>query len=268
MAVTLPGTARNAPSRRRHVLVVEDDASIREMLADLLSDAGYGVIEASSGAEALRRLQEQQPDLIVLDLMLPTMSGWEFLDRSRQDLDRLNLPVMIVSAIAGKSDYPSTLGVAAWFTKPLDIPRFLSAVERLAGAAHRRGRYRDPETSPPPRVLIVEDEVIIRDLLVEHLESEGFTASAVETVSEAREQIDAQRPDLILLDLMLPHEDGWTFLATRKDDATLSAIPTVAISSAPHQRLVEAKDLGADAFLSKPFDLDALTALIRSFVGT
>jgi CheY-like chemotaxis protein len=250
------------------VLVVEDDAPIRAMLADLLSDAGYGVIEASSGAEALSRLREQQPDLIVLDLMLPTMSGWEFLDRSRPELDRLNLPVMIVSAIAGKSDYPSTLGVAAWFTKPLDIPRFLSAVERLAGAPHRRGRTRDLDWSPPARVLIVEDEVIIRDLLCEHLSSEGFVPAAAETVSAAREQIEAQPPDLILLDLMLPDEDGWTFLAHRKSDAQLSAIPTVAISSAPHERLVEAKDLGADAFLSKPFDLDALTALIRSFVGT
>jgi DNA-binding response OmpR family regulator len=225
------------------------------------------VIEASSGVEALNRLKEQQPDLIVLDLMLPAMSGWEFLDRSRPELDRLNLPVMIVSAIDGKSDYPSTLGVAAWFTKPLDITRFLSAVERLAGSAHRRGRNRSLEWAPPPRVLIVEDEVTIRDLLQEHFTSEGFASEAVETVAEARQRIETRRPDLILLDLMLPREDGWTFLRSRQSDATLASIPAVALSSAPHSRLVEAKDLGADAFLSKPFDLDALTALIRSFVG-
>jgi twitching motility two-component system response regulator PilG len=115
----------------RNVLVVEDDGPIRAMLTDLLSDAGYGVVAADNGREALSRLGEDQPDLIVLDLMLPAMSGWAFLDRAREQLERRNVPVMIVSAIDGRSDYPSALGVAAWFTKPLDIPGFLCAVERL-----------------------------------------------------------------------------------------------------------------------------------------
>jgi two-component system chemotaxis response regulator CheY len=120
-------------TRSRQVLVVEDDEPIRAMLADLLMDAGYDVLEADSGRTALNCLQEQQPDLIVLDLMLPNMSGWEFLNRVHDQVDGLNAPVMIVSAIDGRSDYPSSLGVAAWCTKPLDIERFLGTVERLAG---------------------------------------------------------------------------------------------------------------------------------------
>jgi DNA-binding response OmpR family regulator len=247
--------------------VVEDDEPIRAMLAELLSDAGYRVIEAANGKEALRRLSEHRPDLIVLDLVLPRMSGWEFLDRSREQLDRLNLPVMIVSAIEGKSDYPSALGVAAWFTKPLDIPRFLSAVERLAGSPYRRSRLRAVGSSFMARLLIVEDEGPIGDLLKEHFETEGFQPELVTSLTDARQRIEAEPPDLILLDLMLPDEDGWAFLKSRKGDPMLQAIPTVAISSAPHQRLIEAKNFGADAFLSKPFDLDALTALVRSFVG-
>jgi DNA-binding response OmpR family regulator len=123
------------PARSGHVLVVEDDFPIRAMLSDLLSDAGYGVVEADNGREALHCLREQQPDLVVLDLMLPAMSGWEFLNRAREQLERVHVPVMIVSAIDGRSDYPAALGVADWFTKPLDIPRFLDAVERLAGKA-------------------------------------------------------------------------------------------------------------------------------------
>jgi CheY-like chemotaxis protein len=236
------------------------------MLAELLSDAGYGVLEANSGGEALDRLREQQPDLVVLDLMLPAMSGWQFLDRAREQLERLNVPVMIVSAIDGRSDYPSTLGVAAWFTKPLDIPRFLSAVERLAGKPHLPRRAHSPERSTSARVLIVEDEAPIRYVLREQLDAEGFVTEAVGTTVEARYQIERQRPDLIVLDLMLPIEDGWTFLRSRQADATLSSIPVVAISAAAQGRLLEAKELGADAWLSKPFELDALTALVRSFV--
>jgi CheY-like chemotaxis protein len=127
-------TVTRVPARRGHILVVEDDAPIRSMLVDLLSDAGYSTTEVNTGVEALGWLGEHQPDLLVLDLMMPAMSGWEFLSRSRE-LDRLNVPVIILSAIDGRSDYPSLLGATAWFTKPLDIPRFLGVVERLAGRA-------------------------------------------------------------------------------------------------------------------------------------
>jgi CheY-like chemotaxis protein len=246
--------------------VVEDDAPIREMLAELLSDAGYVVLEATNGREALDRLREQRPDLVVLDLMLPSMSGWQFLDRAREHLKRLKVPVMILSAIDGRSDYPSTLGVAAWFTKPLDTPRFLSAVEDLAGTPHSPRKAHSKERSRSARVLIVEDEAPIRFVLREQLDAEGFVTEAVGTTVEARYQIERQRPDLILLDLMLPIEDGWTFLRSRQVDPMLASIPVVAISAAAHGRLLEAKELGADAWLSKPFELDALTALVRSFV--
>ena len=89
---------------------------------------------------------------------------------------------------------------------------------------------------------------------------------ACSTVFEAYEAVEAEPPALILLDLMLPGESGFTFLRRRNANSRFGSIPTVVLSAAPPDRLVEAKDLGADAFLSKPFDLDALTALVRSFV--
>jgi CheY-like chemotaxis protein len=152
VAAVVSREARLVPrviNQPRHVLVVEDDLPIRAMLVDLLRDAGYGVDEAETGREALSRLQEQQPDLIVLDLMLPAMSGWQFLERAREQLDCFHVPVVIVSAIEGRSDYPSTLGAAAWFTKPLDIPRFLGAVDRLAEWTHAEGPKTTAEHSIP-----------------------------------------------------------------------------------------------------------------------
>jgi Response regulator receiver domain len=76
----------------RHVLAVEDDSPIRAMLADLLDDVGYVVVQAGDGFEALRQLRRTRPDLIVLDLMLPGMSGWQFLERARSQLERANIP--------------------------------------------------------------------------------------------------------------------------------------------------------------------------------
>ncbi len=215
-----PRTVARVSAGRRHVLVVEDDSPIRSMLADLLQDAGYAVAEAADGREALKHLQERRADLIVLDLMLPRMSGWDFLKRSRQLLEDSNIPVLVLSAISGRGDYPATLGVAA-----------------------------------------------IRDLLIEHLEEQGYAPQAAVSIDEANACLAENGASLILLDLMLPGASGWTFLRQRREEPTLAAIPVLVLSAAPQERLLEAKQLGADAFLSKPFDLDVLSALLRSFVG-
>src|SRR4051794_30959400 len=96
----------NDAVRPRHVLVVEDEFTIRTMLTDALGDAGYTVFTAADGAEALRHLRSARPDLIVLDMMMPGVSGWQFLEQSRPLLERMNIPVVILSAIEGKGDYP------------------------------------------------------------------------------------------------------------------------------------------------------------------
>jgi DNA-binding response OmpR family regulator len=249
----------------QHVLLVEDDAPIRGMLADVLQDAGFSVVQASDGLEAVRNLREERPDLIVLDLMLPRMSGWQFLEESRPDLERANIPVVVLSAIHGQGDYPSTLGVAAWLTKPVDIDRFLGAVQTLADPAPPNGTK--PRSARPARVLVIEDEDSIRDLVIGFLNDAGYQTDSAGSIPEALTRVAAQRPSLIVLDLMLPGHSGWAFLRDRDADPMLASIPVVVTSAAPVDRLLESKQLGAEAFLRKPFDFDALGAVVRSFVG-
>jgi CheY-like chemotaxis protein len=175
--------------------------------------------------------------------------------------------VVVLSAIRGQGDYPATLGVAAWFTKPLDADRFLGAIEQLADRS-REGRPSGPAagTGARTRILIVEDEVLIRTVLTEYLKEEGYAPETARSIEEAVPRIGEDPPDLLLLDLMLPGSSGWDFLRRRRDDPSLQAIPVLVLSAAPQDRLLEAKELGADGFLSKPFDLDVLGALLRSFV--
>jgi len=116
-----------------------------------------------------------------------------------------------------------------------------------------------------PRVLVVEDESPIRDLVTDSLEEEGYGLEVAASVEEAELRIAEEPPDLIVLDLRLPGRSGWDFLRQRHDDPKLAAIPVLVLSAAPEDRLLEAKELGADAFLSKPFDLDILSALVRSY---
>jgi DNA-binding response OmpR family regulator len=179
----------------RRVLVVEDESPIRQMLAELLSNAGYGVLQAGDGFEALEILRADHPDLILLDLMLPRMSGWKVLERSGQHLESDQIPVLIVSAIAGQGKGPMSPRVAAWLTKPVDLDRFLTAVESLAGPAHGAPRFLS--TAPletTSRILVVEDEPAICHVLVEYLRDEGYLVDGANSIPDARQGMAAARP--------------------------------------------------------------------------
>jgi DNA-binding response OmpR family regulator len=234
------------------------------MLSDLLEDAGFAVLQASDGLDALQQFRASRPDLIVLDLMLPGMSGWQFLDHTRAELDQAQVPVVVLTAVKRETDHPNTMGVAAWLSKPVDADRFLDSIERLAGRPPTHADISGEKSYK--RVLIVEDDRMIRNVLDEHLSGDGYRTDLARTISEARARIAANPPSLIVLDLMLPGPSGSDFLRERQTNRALANIPVVVISAAPQKRLLEAKELGADAFLSKPFDLDALSALINTYV--
>ena len=119
------------------------------------------------------------------------------------------------------------------------------------------------------RVLLVEDDSVIRDVIMDHLESQGVAEfHAASSVAEAKDCLAVERPALIILDLMLPHQSGLEFLHERRRDPLLAPIPVLVISAAPQHLITEAKNLGADALVTKPFNLDDLAALVASFIGS
>ena len=236
------------------MLVVEDDEAIREAVAELLEHAGYAVQQAKDGLDALEHFEHHAPDAIVLDLMLPRLSGWEFLERSRTAREHSSVPVLILSALDAQPHRLGTSGASAWLTKPVEAEHLLKTIAELL-------------TERAPRVLVIDDEPIIRELLVEHIGDEGYIVDSARTIAQARAYMRLRRPDLIVLDLMLPGNTGWDFLRERQADPLLTAIPVVVISAAPRERLDLATELGADALLSKPFDLGEVTALVRRFVS-
>jgi two-component system response regulator CpxR len=112
--------------RRRCVLVVDDDQAIREVIAEVLRDEGYDVVCAENGVQALRELRrDHHPDVMLLDLMMPVMSGWELLEAVQADERLAKIPVLVVSAMTAP-------GVRACIPKPLDLDVLLRAVEENA----------------------------------------------------------------------------------------------------------------------------------------
>lgn len=112
------------PARR--VLVVDDDRDNRELLVELLASEGYLVSSASDGKIALAEARATRPDVILLDLMMPVMNGWEFRDAQLRDPDLARVPVVVVSA------FEDTLDVEAILRKPYLLEDVLDTVQRLA----------------------------------------------------------------------------------------------------------------------------------------
>jgi CheY-like chemotaxis protein len=113
------------------ILIVDDENDIREAVSELLAEEGYSVLEAASGAEALKQLREHHPSVVLLDLMMPGMNGWEFRAVQKGDPDLSRIPVIVLSAL-GRS---SGVEAEGYLQKPFEIQQLLDAVRAQVAAA-------------------------------------------------------------------------------------------------------------------------------------
>jgi CheY-like chemotaxis protein len=118
------------PSQKA-ILLVEDDAATRDALALILEEDGYAVASAANGQEALSHLRaSRRPNLILLDLMMPVMNGWEFRKEQQKDPALKNIPVVVVSADGNVPQKAASIGVADYLLKPVDVDVLLNMVRR------------------------------------------------------------------------------------------------------------------------------------------
>jgi CheY-like chemotaxis protein len=118
----------------RQILIVEDDRDIRETLAEILVDEGYQVAVAANGEEALRRLRGvQAPCVILLDLMMPVMDGWEFRRRQQQDPGLATVPVIVVSGDGNIAQKATGIGAAGYLLKPIHLDTLLDTIRLHCG---------------------------------------------------------------------------------------------------------------------------------------
>jgi CheY-like chemotaxis protein len=118
------------PTLGRTILLVEDDSVLRESLGEALRDEGWMVVTATDGAEALAATREHCPDLVLLDLMMPRMNGWQFLRAFEEGPTWRNLPVFIITAADNPGNVKAGYPV---FIKPLHLERFINTIRRFLG---------------------------------------------------------------------------------------------------------------------------------------
>jgi len=126
-------------ARERRVLIVDDDPDILQTLGLCLSSEGYSVLMAGNGKEALDMLRNDAPDIILLDLMMPVMDGWQFVHEMDERGWR-KVPLLILSADRGVQGHASRLRADAWLAKPFDLEELLGKVSQLTGGPGPQGR--------------------------------------------------------------------------------------------------------------------------------
>jgi adenylate cyclase len=234
--VRLPGSAdsqarsatgsdgRRSPTADR-VLVIDDDATARELIADHLKAEGFSVVTAAGGVQGLKLAKELRPTAITLDVMMPDLDGWSVLAALRKDPELAEIPVIMIT-IVDEHRRGIALGAAGYLTKPVDRER----LHRLVS------RFRAP--MPPTRVLLVEDDAVQRERMREWLEGPQWTVREAENGREALKRIQESKPDVILLDLMMPEMDGFAVVAALQKEAAWRDIPVIVITA----RDLDAKD--------------------------
>jgi two-component system chemotaxis response regulator CheY len=113
------------------ILVIDDDDAVRSIVAETLRGEGYRVEEARNGAVGLDQLGDVAPDLILLDVVMPVVDGYQFIERLRQEPRTVDIPIVLISATHGLPDEAKDLGVKAVLTKPFDMGMLLAIIERL-----------------------------------------------------------------------------------------------------------------------------------------
>ena len=204
-------------TRGRAVLVVDDDPTVRELLTRYLSRAGYEVISAASGSEALHLAREFQPAVITLDVMMPGQDGWGVLSRLKEDSQTRDIPVVMVTMVDDRQR-AFTLGASDFLTKPVDSRRLTRAIEGCGQESLQ--------------IMVVEDDPDARQMLLRMLAKEQHTVIEAENGRQALDRLtQGAMPDLILLDLMMPEMDGFAFLEACDERPEWAAIPIVVVTA-------------------------------------
>jgi adenylate cyclase len=208
-----------AADGRATVLVVDDEATVRSLLAKTLEKEGYRVILAGSGVEALAFAREHRPQAITLDVLMPQMDGWAALKALKADAELRDIPVIMVTVL-NERGMAIPLGAADFVTKPVDRQR-LTAI------------LREHCASPSgAAVLVVEDDLPTREALCRTLASMGYAAHAAVNGRSGLDWLAGHpAPSLILLDLMMPEMDGFEFLRELRKQPAFVDVPVIVVTA-------------------------------------
>jgi CheY-like chemotaxis protein len=261
-------SSRTTPVR---VLIVDDHLGTATTLARAIAQLGPGldVIPATSGEEALERVKHVSADILITDMIMPGMTGLQLIEKLQNNpAGRPTFSYLITAYdVPGLRLTASRLNVTEVFTKPINPERIcqviLQTVEKLSKAGPAAN---DLAPQKQYTILMADDQPDNLTLLTRYLEAEGYHFIKAKDGLETLEILRSEMPDLVLLDVNMPHKDGFTVLEEIRADPAIRHIPVIILTAARQDSIAVqfGLNLGADDYITKPFDRRELIARIRT----
>jgi PAS domain S-box-containing protein len=206
----------------QQILVIEDDRATAQLIHSQLSSAGYHVTLCEEPQKAVEIAAQVQPNAITLDIVMKPKNGWEILIQLKRDPRTAQIPLIVVSIV----DQPSMgtlLGADEYLVKPVDKMTLLGAIAR-----HIKTQQK---TTPGRSILIVEDDAPTREFIAEMLTTHGFAVTTAADGAQARAQVAAALPELVILDMMLPEVSGFELLGEWRASLRTVSLPVFVLTS-------------------------------------
>ncbi len=243
------------------VLVIDDEPTVRELIARYLTKAGFHVEVATNGAEGLRLAKELRPNAITLDVLMPGMDGWAVLSALKADPELADTPVIMLT-MTDNRNLGFALGATDYLSKPIDRNRLVTLLEKLN--RHKAdGEFQG-------NILVVEDHDATREMVRRTLEKVGWKVAEAGNGKIALQIMADYHPDLILLDLTMPEMNGFQFITEMRKNPGWQSIPVVVIT-AKTLTVAERQHLNGyvERVLQKgAYSRDALLREVRDLVVT
>jgi CheY-like chemotaxis protein len=251
------------------VLLVDDDPTVRQIVGRSLQGMGFDIREAGSGEEALAALADVVPDVMILDLLMPSPNGLIILEELRRTGLSARVPILVITGSVTPEATIREAGARGVLRKPFTAAQLRGTMKGLV--AHRALNHeRPPETGwfarhrRPPCVLIVEDDQEASQMLETLLRLEGYVTVTASNGVDALASLRTRRPCAVVLDLMLPVMDGWQFRQEQLQEPAIADVPVICITGVGNPVEVESQ-LGTPCF-AKPFDVEAVLRAIKQCV--
>lgn len=268
-----------AAGKKNKVLIIEDEHSLVDLLVTKLTKEGYDVSFAYDGEEGYKMVSEVKPDLILLDIVMPKMDGYEVLQKLNED--KVEIPVIIISNSGQPVEIEKTkkLGAVDHLIKtefsPLDVlkkvTRFLSGVGGGNNEVVLEAKADTNARNLGVKVMLVEDDSFLREICSKKLQKEGYTVYEATDGSEALEGVGGVEPDIVLLDIILPAIDGFQILngIRNHENKKVKDVPVIMLSNlGQDDDIKKAMDMGANDYLVKAhFTTEEIVGKIKGLLG-
>ncbi len=199
------------------VLIIDDNASARDLLQRQLTKAGYRTLSATTGADGIALAKQHRPALITLDVMMPGMDGWQVLQTLKSTPETASIPIIMISMADGKH-MGFALGAADYLSKPIQWEQLFASISRLQLKGSRN-------------VLIVEDDPATSEMLSRSMSKEGWNTAHAANGKIGIQAVQNHIPQLILLDLMMPEMDGFEFMKALRSLPGCQHVPVIIITA-------------------------------------